>query len=122
MLKHAHGEGEEPGATRTLETVDGRRWEERLTEVDPEQRLYRYDVTSTDLPIADFVGEFRVRDGGGDKCTVVWTAQFSVTEGSEKEVSDAVRRFFRAGARAIEDRYAVRAPRARNIRRLLRLR
>ncbi|MGX9792113.1 SRPBCC family protein [Mycobacterium sp. MMS18-G62] len=122
MLTDAHGDGEEPGATRTLETVDGRRWEERLTEVDPVQRLYRYEVASSDLPIADFVGEFRVRDGGADKCTVVWTAQFSVTEGGDKEASDAVRRFFRAGARSIEDRYAVRAPRARNMRKLLRLR
>jgi hypothetical protein len=122
MLKDAHGEGEETGATRTLETYDGRRWVERLTEVDPAQRLYRYEVVSSELPIADFAGEFRVRDDGRDKCTVVWSAQFTVTEGEEKEVSDAVRRFFRAGARAIEQRYMARpvATLRRSIRRLQR--
>jgi hypothetical protein len=122
MLKSAHGEGEEPGATRTLETAKGRRWEERLTETDPAQRLYRYELVSSDLPIADFTGEFRVRDDGRDKCTVVWTAQFTVIEGGEKEVNGAIREFFRAGVRGIEDRYAVRPTRARNVRRLLRLR
>jgi hypothetical protein len=122
MLKNAYGEGEEPGATRSLEALDGRRWEERLTEVDPVQRFYRYEVVSTDLPIADFAGEFRVREGRPHRCTVVWTAHFTVTEDGDKDVSDAVREFFRAGARAIEDRYALRPNSARNVRRLLRLR
>ena len=34
MVTTAEGEGEEPGATRTLETSDGLRWAERLTQVD----------------------------------------------------------------------------------------
>ncbi len=37
---------------------------------------------------------------------MVWTAQFTVTSGDEKTVSDAVRAFFRVGARAIEKEYA----------------
>ena len=58
----AHGEGEEPGATRTLETQDGMRWVERLMQVDQSQRFYCYEATSTDLAIADFRGEFRIRE------------------------------------------------------------
>lgn len=108
MVVSADGDGEEPGATRTLETDDGLRWEERLTERDAAQRLYRYEVTSIDLPIADFRGEFRIREDRPRKCTVVWTAQFSVTSDDVKEVSDAVRVFLRAGARAIEKQHAVR--------------
>ena len=97
-----------PGATRTLATGDGLRWEERLTERDTAQRFYRYDATSTELPIADFRGEFRIRDDRPHKCTVIWTAQFAVTSDDVKNVSDKVRVFFRAGARAIEKRHAVR--------------
>jgi Polyketide cyclase / dehydrase and lipid transport len=108
MLKVAEGEGEEPGATRTLETQDGVRWVERLTERDRSQRFYRYEVTSTERPIADFRGEFRIREGGPQKCTVIWTAQFAVTTDEEKKVSDTVREFFRAGARAIEKQFTVR--------------
>jgi hypothetical protein len=108
MVVAAAGEGEGPGATRTLETGDGLRWEERLTEHDTAQRSYRYEVTSTDLPIAEFLGEFRIRDDRPHKCTVIWTAQFTVTSDDVKEVSDTVRVFFRAGARAIEKQHGIR--------------
>jgi len=107
MVTAASGEGEQPGAVRIYETEDGLRFEERLTECDPAQRIYRYEA-SANLPIADFRGEFRIRPGGRHRCTVIWTAHFSVTVGDEKAVSDAVRRFFRSGARAIERRYAMR--------------
>ena len=106
MATGAEGEGEEPGATRTLVTRDGRRWVERLTERDASQRFYRYEAASTELPITDFRGELRIREGRPHRCTVIWTAQFTVTSGDEKSVSDNVRQFFRAGARAIEKQYA----------------
>jgi len=105
MVTGAAGEGEEPGATRTLVTRDGRRWVERLTERDAAQRFYRYEVASSELPIADFRGELRIREGRPHRCTVIWTAQFTVTSGDEKTVSDSVREFFRAGARALERQY-----------------
>lgn len=108
LVAAAQGEGEEPGATRTLETSDGLRWAERLSEHDSAQRFYRYEVTAIELPIAEFRGEFRIREGRPYRCTVIWTAQFAVTSGDEKATSDTVRAFFRAGARALEKRYAVR--------------
>jgi hypothetical protein len=108
MVKATRGEGEEPGATRSVESRNGVTWVERLLGGDPAQRLYRYEVTSNDLPVTDFHGEFRIREDGPKKCTVVWTAQFDVTSGDEKVVSDAVREFFRAGVRSIEQRHAAR--------------
>jgi Polyketide cyclase / dehydrase and lipid transport len=108
MVVSTHGEGEQPGATRSVRTRNGVTWVERLLEVDPEQRLYRYEVTSEDMPVIDFRGEFRIRKDGPSKSTVVWTAQFAVASGDEKMVSDTVREFFRAGVRSIEDRYAAR--------------
>jgi len=106
MVTTAEGEGEEPGAKRTLETSDGLRWAERLTQVDQAQRLYWYEMTGSELPIADFRGEFRIREGRPHRCTVIWTGQFTVTSDQEKTVSDRVRAFFRTGARAIEKQYA----------------
>jgi len=67
MVTTAEGEGEEPGATRTLETSDGLRWAERLTQTDQSQRLYWYEVTGSELPIADFAansGSVRVGHTG----------------------------------------------------------
>jgi hypothetical protein len=108
MVAAIHGDGDEPGATWTVETRDGHRQVVRLVEVDSEQRLYRYEMTSTDLPIADYVGELRIRADTAEKCTVVWTARFTVTSGDDKTVSDTVRAFVCAGARAIEKRYGGR--------------
>ena len=70
------------------------------------QRLYLYEMTGSELPIADFRGEFRIREGRPHRCTVIWTGQFTVTSDEEKTVSDRVRAFFRTGARAIEKQYA----------------
>jgi hypothetical protein len=108
LVTVAEGEGDEPGATRTLQTSDGLRWQEHVTERDAAQGFYRYEATSTELPIADFRAEFRIREGRPHRCTVIWTAQFAVTSGDEKATSDTVRAFFRAGARALEKQYAVR--------------
>jgi mxaD protein len=108
MVTSFEGDGEEPGATRTLATADGLRWVERLVERDTAHRFYCYEVTSTELPIAEFRGEFRIREGRPHRCTAIWTAQFDVTAGDEKATSDTVRAFFRAGARAIEKQYEVK--------------
>ena len=40
------------------------------------QRLYLYEMTGSELPIADFRGEFRIREGRPHRCTVIWTGQF----------------------------------------------
>lgn len=108
MVESSRGEGEEPCATRSVQTRNGVTWVERLLEVDPQLRLYRYEVTSEDMPVTDFRGEFHIREDGSSKSTVVWTAQFAVTPGDEKTVSDTVREFFRAGVRSIEQRYTAR--------------
>ncbi|MET0757831.1 MAG: SRPBCC family protein [Mycobacterium sp.] len=99
MVAAVHGEGQEPGATWTIETRAGQCQVVRLVEVDHEHHVYRYEMTSTGLPIADYVGELRIRADAAGKCTVCWTARFNVTSGDEKAAGDTVREFFRAGAR-----------------------
>jgi hypothetical protein len=110
MVTGGQGESEEPGATRTLATRDGLHWAERLTERDAAQRLYRYEAASTELPITDFRGELRIREGRPHRSTVIWTAQFTVTSDDEKSVSDKVREFFRAVCRPARDRIASPGP------------
>lgn len=104
MLRGVQGDGEQPGAMRTAETQGAQRQVERLQHVDPEHYLYRYQMTSNVLPIADYVGVFRVRDDGPDKSTVIWSAHFNVTSGDEKAVIEAVQHFLSAGARSIGKR------------------
>ena len=62
MVNATPGEGEESDETRSVETRDGGKWVEHRLKTDPQQRLYRYEAASDDLPIADFRGEFRVRE------------------------------------------------------------
>lgn len=98
--------GEHVGAERTVRTHAGREWVEQLTAVESDNRCYRYTVTSGDLPVADYLGEFVVREDAPTKSTVVWTAEFMVTASDEKQASDVVREYIAAGARSIQDRYA----------------
>jgi Polyketide cyclase / dehydrase and lipid transport len=59
MVVHVEGQGNEPGALRIAQTRDGQQQVEQLQEVDPGQRLYRYAMISTPMPVTDYVGEFR---------------------------------------------------------------
>src|SRR6476620_1028086 len=84
MVTTAEGEGEEPGATRTLETSDGVRGAERMTQTDQSPRVYLYALTGMVLPIADFLGGFPTRDGRPHRCNVICPGQYTVATDEEK--------------------------------------
>ena len=103
-LSSVRGHGESPGSIRIASAGDGEPQVERLLAADPDERFYRYTIESTPMPVAGYVGEFRVRPGRAGTSTVEWSTSFDVTAESadpEAMVGD----FLRAGLRAIEQSY-----------------
>ncbi len=105
LVEMVESDGETAGAHRTALTRDGIRRVERLQEMNPRLRRYRYAVESTPLPIRDCVAELRVDDNGDGSSTVLWASHFTVTAGDECDVVRAIRDFYRAGLDNLKRRY-----------------
>jgi Polyketide cyclase / dehydrase and lipid transport len=105
MIARVSGEGEHPGARRTATTQDGQKQVERLTEIDRDNRFYRYVMESGALPVRDYVAEFRVRPDGEGGSIVQWSGDFEVTSPDRENMRDLVRQFLTAGVKALHERY-----------------
>ena len=106
MLARSTSEGAHEGARRHVETRDGAHLVERLTEMSPDERRYRYEMMETALPVRSCEAEFRIDDAGDNESLVTWRVTFEPPEAGEKEGAEELRRFLRAGLDNLEARYA----------------
>jgi Polyketide cyclase / dehydrase and lipid transport len=97
MLIRVESDGEHEGASRTAIAKDGSRQTERLIERAPRQRLYRYRMESTPMPVRNYIGEFRIDDNPDRTSTVVWRADFDVSPDNERAAVETVRAFLKSG-------------------------
>ena len=97
MMEKVESEGEKKGSMRTLQLIGGAKLVERLEEVSPTERLYRYSILESPLPISDYVSEIRVKDNGNGTSTVEWSSDFKVNSNSERDVVKTVQEVYQAG-------------------------
>jgi catechol 2,3-dioxygenase-like lactoylglutathione lyase family enzyme len=112
LLAKLETQGEQPGAERRAEGKDGSVTIERLLEVTPERRRYRYELVSTPLPVAHYTAELRADDNADGTTTVRWSAEFDVTSDDEAGVAAGIRSFFRTALQHLASLYG-RAPSSR---------
>ena len=108
MVTRVESEGEREGAMRVAEDRTGARHRERLLEIAPERRFYRYRMEATPMPVRDYVGEFEVRDNGDGSSMVVWTAKFNAAAPDAPGAIEAVQTFLKAGLSDLKARYGAR--------------
>ncbi len=101
MLAAVEGEGEEPGALRRAMGQDGREQVERLREINPRERFYRYEIVSTPMPVKDYVSELRVVDNHDGTSTVVWESDFRVDSKDELKTVALIKGFLDTGVEAL---------------------
>src|SRR5262249_41141271 len=107
MLAKVEGHGEKPGALRLIKSHDGQEEVEKLEEINSSEHYYRYSITSTPLPVKDYLAELRVRDTGQGSSTVTWTSNFAVEPNDEAKTVKTVQAFFDAGMEAIKKEYSL---------------
>lgn len=110
MLKRVEGEGEEAGAIRKATGRDGSEQVERLKEIHPAQRYYRYEMISTAMPVSGYMGELRVHDNGDGTSTVSWSSDFAPTSDDDGVTITAVRGFLKAGLENLKRKYDQMVP------------
>jgi mxaD protein len=98
MMEKVESEGEQRGSLRTLQLIGGAKLIERLEEVSATERLYRYSIIESHLPISDYFAEIRGRDNGDGSSTVEWSSDFNVsTSTGETDVVKTVQEVYQAG-------------------------
>ena len=98
MMEKVESEGENKGSIRTLQLIGGAKLVERLEEISPRERLYRYSIIESPLPITNYVSEIRVKDNGDGTSTVEWSSDFEVNSTTgETDVVKTVQEVYQAG-------------------------
>jgi hypothetical protein len=93
------------GQLRTIETIDGKQLIERLEEIDPAQRLYRYTMISG-IPAADYTGTLDVKPKGGGS-SVEWRVQYRADGQPDIVVNTAISELLKTGLESLKPRFGV---------------
>ena len=96
-VEKSESDGENKGSVRTLALVGGGTITERLEEISPEERVYRYSIVSGPLPVANYDAEIRVKDNGDGSSTVEWSSSFDAKGAPEADAVSAIQGVYQAG-------------------------
>lgn len=108
MMEKVEADGEDKGATRRLQLIGGAQILERLEEISPNERLYRYSIVQSPLPISDYVSEIRVKDNGDGTSTVEWSSDFTVNTKNESDVVKTIQSVYQAGLDNLHKLYGIK--------------
>ncbi len=97
MIESTKATGSDSGATRTLNLIGGGAILERLEHINDKERVYRYSIVSSPLPMKDYVAEIRVTDQGDGTSTVEWSCDCQSANVAEGDASKAIREMYEAG-------------------------
>lgn len=96
-IEKAELTGETKGSIRTLHLVGGGTITERLEEVSGTERVYRYSITESPLPISNYTAEIRVKDNGDGSSTVDWSSEFEAKGVGDNEALQTIQGIYQAG-------------------------
>lgn len=78
---------------------------ERLQSLDASQRMYRYTMERSSMPVCDYTGEFRIEPADVAASRITWSASFELTAEGDGRAVEAVRKFLQAGTESLKSRY-----------------
>lgn len=95
-------QGQGVGARRVCELANGVTLFEKVEEIDDAGRVFKYSITESPLPISNYLGTVTVRDTGGGKTEVTWSATFDAAEGQRDEMVAMLNGAFADGITGLE--------------------
>ena len=88
---------EDGGRVRRLNLFGGGEIVERLEQIDESERLYRYSIVSSPLPVMNYTATLRVTDDGAGKSVVEWSSEFDPNGVSDNDAVAAITDVYQAG-------------------------
>lgn len=96
-VEKSESDGEIKGSVRTLRLAGGGTIIERLEHISNVERVYRYSIIDSPLPVANYAAEIRVTDNGDGTSTVEWSSEFEPVKAPENEVVKTLQGIYQAG-------------------------
>jgi hypothetical protein len=91
------------GQLRTIETIDGKQFIERLEAIDDSARFYRY-TNIAGIPASDYTAMFEVKPNGAGS-SVEWHAQYLANGQGDIVVKTIVSTLFKTGLESLKTRF-----------------
>jgi len=107
-IEKAELTGETKGSLRKLHLVGGGTITERLEEVSPSERVYRYAITDGPLPVSNYLAEIKVKDNGDGTSTVEWSSEFEAKGVPDSEALQTIQGIYQAGFDNIAKLYGLK--------------
>lgn len=97
-IEKADLSGDTKGSIRKLHLIGGGIVTERLEEISTDERVYRYSITESPLPVANYMAEIRVKDNGDGSSTVEWSSEFDAAKGvADNDAIKTIQGVYQAG-------------------------
>ena len=95
MVKSTTVVGSGVGAKRTCivpnESGGEGKIEEELKSLDNDAKTFSYSITSSPLPLVNYLGTVKVKDLGNGRCEVEWSSTFEPKGMPEEEVAKMIK-------------------------------
>lgn len=92
--------------TRRLTLADGATILERLEERSDRDRICRYSIVDSPLPITGYVSDIRVHDRDGENsCEVEWACEFTPVGATEADMTALIRNVYQTGLDSLKHRF-----------------
>ena len=108
-IEKADADGESQGSVRTLALVGGGKITERLEEVSDTERVYRYSIMDSPLPVANYNSEIRVKDNGDGTSVVEWSSNFDASGAPENDAVKTIQGVYQAGLDNLAKLYGMKS-------------
>jgi len=99
-------EGTGIGAVRTLTLADGGVVKEKLESLDSDQRLLRYSIIESPMPIENYNGIMQVKKIENGKSEFTWSSTFDARDGTEQEMEEALVGLYKLGVEGLKQRFS----------------
>ncbi|HET7634979.1 MAG TPA: SRPBCC family protein [Burkholderiales bacterium] len=96
-IEKCESDGDRKGSIRKLSLIGGGTIIERLEDVSETEKIYRYSITDSPLPVSNYLSEIKVTDNGDGTSTMEWSGQFDPRNASENDAVKVVRGIYQAG-------------------------
>jgi carbon monoxide dehydrogenase subunit G len=101
LIESSSIEGSGVGAKRVCVTQDGRRLEERLEALDDEHRRLTYSITSSPMPVSNYLSTIEVGGNGSGGSLVSWITRFDAPAEAAAELEAGMRQTYQAGLQGL---------------------
>lgn len=93
------------GTVRTLTLQDGGKVKEKLDSLDTDEKVLRYSIVESPMPIENYSGTMQVRELENGQSKFIWSSTFEAAEGTEEDMKEALEGLYSLGVKGLQNKF-----------------